>query len=95
MRSVTVYSNPALPVVASVAAVTYVDHEDGRGWCGRDGMPVDAQQNLITEVCYLQSSPREESKERGQLLFDVWYLSKQLSTASLQTLLTVAMSLRD
>ena len=95
MRTVTVYSNPAMPVVASVVAVTYVDHEDGRGWCGLDGLSVDEQQSLITEVCYLQSSPHEESKERGQLLFDVWYLSKQLSTASLDTLLTVAMTLRE
>lgn len=101
MRTVAVRPFPALPafpfvpVAADVQAVNYVDHNDGRGWVAPDGNAVDEQMALLLEICYLNSTLDDESRERGQLLREIWCISRQLETTSLQMLLTTAITLRD
>lgn len=76
------------------ATVTFVDHEDGCGWCTEGGTLLDEQMSLMAEICYLNSAMVSESDERARLLFDVWSISKQLSTESLKVLSTTATTLR-
>lgn len=94
MKRVVVCSSPESPVIPTAIKTAFVDMEDGRGWCAEDGTPVDPQQDIIAEVCYLHGSPDQDSKERSQLLYDLWFLSKRLTTESLRFLMTTAIAIR-
>jgi hypothetical protein len=99
MKRVSVRGIPAsslwpFPIELQPAPVVFVDHEDGSGWRSEDGAPLDEQMSLMAEICYLNSGADQESVERAKLLFDVWCISKQLTTSSLEALAATAMTLR-
>jgi hypothetical protein len=84
----------SLSISSGECSGVYVDHDDGKGWCGQDGRPVPEDTAMVVEIAYLKSEKNEDSSERAEYLSEIWWTARQLGIDALALLVTTAKTLR-